>query len=542
MPLTRRTALQRLLASSLVGQARTGVAQPTRAAARTLRFVPEFNLLSLDPIVNTAYTTLQHSYMIYDTLFAMDASFSPRPQMVETFTISDDGCVYQFRLRPGLRFHDGAPVLARDCVASIRRWAARDVMGRLLLARTLEIAAIDESRFRLRLSDPFPLALHALAKISASPCVMMREKDAATDPFQAVAEPIGSGPFRFLPDEHRPGSLVAYAAYAEYVPRADPSSGYAGAKRAGVARVEWRIIPDAATQVVAIRAGEVDIIASPPPELLPQLRRDPALRVASFDQQGWLLYIRPNHIHPPFDDVRARRALMHLVDQRDFMAAAGGADTSHPCMAFMSCGPSVPGAAGMEQYGQPDLGRARALLAEAGYAGEPIVVLHPVDNPSLGGTAMLVMAQLRKIGVTVAPLSADLATVLSLRASQKPPGSGGWHLLPGRSLGIELASPLTNFPLASPCGRSAGGERDGWFGWPCDLVVEGLRAEWADAPDDAERSRIAGLLQQRAALSLPFIPVGQILTPLIHRRAVTGLIEMPVPVLWNATESGAETG
>lgn len=534
MPLTRRTTILGSLAASLAGRAGTGTAQRAGAAALTLRFVPEFDLRSFDPIVNTAYTTLQHGLMIYDTLFAMDASFTPRPQMVETFAISADGRVYDFRLRPGLRFHDGSAVLARDCAASIRRWAARDVMGRLLLGRAMQIVAIDDSRFRLRLSDPFPLALHALAKISASPCVIMREKDAVTDPFQAVAEPIGSGPFRFVRGEHVPGSLVVYAAHAEYVPRADPSNGYAGAKRAGVDRVEWRIIPDAATQVAAIRAGEVDIIGSPPPELLPQLRHDPALNVALLDRQGWLAYIRPNHLYPPFDDVRARQALMHLIDQRDFMAAAGS-DTSGPCMAFMSCGSSGSSAAGMQQYGTPDLARARALLAEAGYAGEPIVVLDPVDNPFLGSVAALIMAQLRKVGVTVAPLSADLATVLALRASQKPPGSGGWHLLPGRSLGIELASPLTNFPLASPCGRSASGQRDGWFGWPCDPAIETLRAEWADAPDDIERSRIAVLLQQRAALILPFIPVGQILTPLIHRRAVTGLVEMPVPVLWNAT-------
>ena len=534
MPLTRRSALLCSLASSLSMQAGTGQAQSSRSAIRTLRFVPDSDLASFDPIVNTAYSTLLHSYLVYDTLFALDGSFTPRPQMVDTMNTSADGRLYEFKLRPGLQFHDGAPVLARDCVASIRRWGARDVMGRLLLARTLELAALDESRFRLRLSAPFPLTLHALAKISASPCVIMREKDAATDPYRAVTDPIGSGPFRFLRQEHVPGSLVAYAAHAEYVWRAEPSNGYAGAKRAGVDRVEWRIIPDAATQVAAIRAGEVDIIGTPLPELLPSLRRDPALNVALFDPQGWLAYIRPNHLHPPFNDVRARQALMHLVDQAAFMAAAGGPDTSAPCMGFLSCGTN-PSAAGMERYGTPDLGRARALLAEAGYTGEPIVVLNPVDNAFLGSVALLIMAQLRTIGATVTPLSADLATVLSLRASQKPPGSGGWHLLPGRSLGIELASPLTNFPLASPCGRSSEGLREGWFGWPCDPVMEALRVQWSDAPDDIERARIADLLQQRAAATLPFIPLGRIMTPVIHRRAVTGLIEMPVPVLWNAT-------
>lgn len=75
----------------------------------------------------------------------------------------------------------------------------------------------------------------------------------------------------------------------------------------------------------------------------------------------------------------------------------------------------------------------------------------------------------------------------------------------------------------------------GWFGWPCDPEIEALRVQWADAPDEPERLRIAALLQLNAARSMPFVPLGQLLTPVIHRRAVRGLVEMPVPVLWNAT-------
>jgi peptide/nickel transport system substrate-binding protein len=534
MHLTRRTALAGSLTLGLASPAGLVRARPRRTV---LRFVPEFELRGMDPIVNTGLVTLQHGYMVYDTLFAMDRSFTPRPQMVDHYELSADRLTYDFRLRDGLRFHDGTAVGARDCVASIRRWAERDVMGRMLIARTQTLSVIDDKSFRISLATPFPPTLVALGKISSSPCFIMREREAASDPYRGVTEVVGSGPFRFLPDSYVPGSLAVYAANTAYVARTDPADGYAGAKRAGVHQVEWHIIPDAATQVDAIRAGEVDIIPTPSTDLLPLLRRDPAIAIDQTDRQDWLAYIRPNHLYPPFDDVRARQALALLVDQTEYMqAGVGGPDRWQFCWSFMACGETPRDAAAADTgSGRPDLPRARQLLQAAGYRGEPIVVLDPADNIMIGNITAVTISQLRKIGVTVQPRTVDLATMLAMRAITKPPGEGGWHLFHGRSLDVELSNPLTNFPLASPCTADESGDRAGWFGWPCDPAIERLRLQWADAADEAERQRIAGLLQDAAARSLPFIPLGQIDLPLVRRKAVRGLIDMPVPVLWNAT-------
>ena len=180
----RRTVIKGGLASTTIAAMAIGSpgGRAQQARSRLLRFVPEFDLRVLDPIANTGLSTLQHGYMIYDTLFALDRRFTPRPQMVERFDVSADGRIYNFVLRDGLKFHDGTEVRARDCVASMRRWAARDVMGRGINERMAALDALDDKSFRLTLREPYPIVIDALAKISGSPCFIMREREAATDP------------------------------------------------------------------------------------------------------------------------------------------------------------------------------------------------------------------------------------------------------------------------------------------------------------------------------------------------------------------------
>ena len=528
---TRRTLLAAAGATLAAPAFITGArAQRTNV----LRFVPEFDLPSLDPIVNTALPTNQHGYMVYDTLFAMDSSFTPRPQMVERYTTSADGLQWDFTLRENLRFHDGSPVRARDAAQSIRRWGARDVFGRLVMARTAALDAVDDRNFRLRLREPYPVLLDALAKVSSNVCFVMRERDAETEPTQAVSEVVGSGPYRYVRAEHVPGSRVVYEKFDGYVPRGEPADGYAGGKIARVARVEWHISPVPGTQAYALSTGEVDFVNSPSFDLLRVLRRARGVTVAVLDKQGWMGYMRPNHLHPPFNDVRARQALAHLVDQADYLrAAAADQDNWNTCRAFLVCGSPIGTEAGMDAYAKPDLDRARALLAEAGYKGEPIVVLHPTDNPILGGLSEVTISQLRKIGANVEVIAQDLAAAFARRANRQSPTAGGWHIFHTRSLGVEMNNPLTSFALASPCETDSAGNRTGWFGWSCDAAIERLRNAYATAATAADRRTIGEQLQAEAVRHLPYIPLGQILTPVAHRSTLSGVIAMPIPVMWN---------
>ncbi len=520
-----------LATPAIVGPARRAFAQ---ARARTLRFVPEFDVRVLDPIVNTGLSTLQHGYMVYDTLFAMDHKLTPRPQMVEQHEVSADRKAHNFRLRAGLKFHDGQPVRAADCIASIRRWGARDVMGRRMMAAVEDFDALDDRSFRMRLKQPYALVLDSLAKVSASPCLIMRESDAKTDPNTALAVSVGSGPYVHQPRESQPGAKIVYTRFADYQPRGEPADGFAGAKVARVERVEWQIMADPVTQVNALIAGEVDIVNTPPLDALAALRSARDVMVRNIDPQGWMAYIRPNHLHPPFSDVRARQALMALVEQPDYLrVAAGDAANWKACHAYMVCGSPMGSEAGTETYRRANRERARQLMQEAGYRGEPIVVLHPSDNAMLGAITLVTVQNLRAIGCTVDVQSSDLATAFARRARREAPAQGGWNIFHTRSLGVELNNPLTSFPLASPCGRDASGVPQGWFGWACDERIETLRANWMQAPDAATRRAVAEQIQQRAVEFVPFIPLGQIYTPIAHRANVQGIIEMPIPVLWN---------
>src|SRR6058998_85200 len=192
----RRTVLKGLAGVGSLA-ATGGISMPALsqgAAARTLRFVPQANLANFDPIWGTQYVVRNASVLVWDTLYGFDETLTPQRQMVESEENSSDGLTWTFKLRPGLKFHDGAPVLAKDVVASLTRWCARDPMGIMLKAIQQELTAVDDRIFKWVLKKPYPKMLLALAKNSTPMAFMMPERLAKTDPFKQIEEYIGSGP------------------------------------------------------------------------------------------------------------------------------------------------------------------------------------------------------------------------------------------------------------------------------------------------------------------------------------------------------------
>ena len=219
----RRTLLRAALGTAGLAAPRIGRAQ----GAGVLRFVPYVDLAILDPMVNTASQTRTYGYMVFDTLYAQDGSYRAQPEMVDGHQVEDEHRLWTLTLRDGLRFHDGTPVLARDCVASIRRWMVRDTFGQVLAAQVDELSALDDRRFRFRLKKPFPFLALAMGK-SQNPCFVMPERIAATDPFQQIRDATGSGPFRFLADEWNPGQRAVWGRFDGYQPRQEaPDAGSA---------------------------------------------------------------------------------------------------------------------------------------------------------------------------------------------------------------------------------------------------------------------------------------------------------------------------
>ncbi len=318
----RRLLLKSALASVLAAPA---LAQDWRAT--TLRFIPQANLTSFDPVWTTATVTNNHAFYVYDTLFAADMDLKPRPQMAEGHQISANGLVWTFKLREGLKFHDGSPVRAADCIASVKRWCQRDSFGLLLGKVTESWRALDDRTFELVLSRPFPMVLDALGKPDG-PAFIMPERLAQTESSKQVTEVIGSGPYRFIAGEYNSGSRVVYEKFEDYRPRSEEPSRGAGGKLAHFKRIEWHIMPDPATAAAAMQRGEMDWWERPPVDLQPLLARSRDITREVTDPAGRMAILRMNHMHPPFNNVKVRQAVRMAIIQEDYMRATQGDETS----------------------------------------------------------------------------------------------------------------------------------------------------------------------------------------------------------------------
>src|SRR5258708_14870875 len=183
--------------------------------------------------------------------------------MVESEEVSDDGLVWTFKLRPGLKFHDGTPVLSKDVVASLARWSARDPMGLMLKAIQNELSAVDDRTFKWSLKAPYPKMLLALGKNSTPCAFIIAERIAQTDPFKQIPDYIGSGPLKFAKSEWVPGAKAVFEKFADYMPRQEKASWLAGGKQMLVDRVEWVVGPGPPTAAAALQNGAVSWVETP---------------------------------------------------------------------------------------------------------------------------------------------------------------------------------------------------------------------------------------------------------------------------------------
>jgi peptide/nickel transport system substrate-binding protein len=455
------------------------LAQSSRA--RTLRFMPQAALANLDPIFSPSTIITTHAYCVFDTLYGANRALQPRPQMAEGHSVEDDGKRVKIRLRDGLRWHDGEPVRAQDCVASIKRWASRDGFGQILMRATAELSAPDDRTIQFHLHRRFPALFDALAKPGASPCFMMPERIAHNpgDRSLGLEHMIGSGPWRFIANEYVQGSRSHYARNDAYVPRDEPAEAASGGKRVHFDRLEMIWIPDGGTAAAALRTGEIDWIEYPLPDLVPVLERERNTQTQIYDPNGFLGFLRFNHLHPPFNDVRVRR---------------------------------------ME--------RARAALREAGYNGEPIIHINPSDFPAVTQQGRLTVELMRRLGVNIQPIEADWATILARRANRNPPAQGGWHLHNTNGPAATIANPAVSFAIRMN-GQAA------WPGWPSDAEAEAQVEAWIAADDQAAQDAAMRRLQEITWESLPFAPTGLFRLRTAFRRDLTGVLQGPNPFLWN---------
>lgn len=520
----RRTVLASALAVAGVGG--QAMAQP---AERPLRLVVNVGLQVLDPIASTSFITRNFGYMVFDTLVAMDSQGEFRPQMLEGWTVSDDGLTYTFTLRPGLEWHDGKPVTAEDCVASLKRWGARDSSGRRLMAATKELRADGENRFVLQLARPFGGVIDALGKPSLHVPFMMPARLAATPPTQAVTEIVGSGPFLFVKDEWVPGERTVFRRNPRYQPRPEPADGLAGGKVVHTERVEFVNISDPATRAAALQNGEVDYLEYAPLDFLPILQRDRNLVIA---RPGGIAQIMGglvlNHAQPPFNNLKVRQALQMAMDQSEVVAVHGLPEGMYQpqCLSMTMCGTRYSSEAGTDAIRTPSLDRARAMLRESGYNNERVVFLHSADSALINPMAMVVADRMKRAGFNVDVQTLDWATVAQRWLSREPVERGGWSAVPVVYTGFDLSDPLNNVGIGYNCTGSTP-----WL--YCDEALKPLLERFEAEADLAKRREIMAEINTRAIANVNFLLTGQFSSPAVWRKELQGVIDFGFPVLWN---------
>ncbi len=503
-----------------------------QAAKTVLRVVPQAEPQVFDPHQSGVNATQEHAALVYDTLFSWDADMVARPQMVEAWNKSDDGLLYSFTLRPGLKFHDLTSVTSRDVVATLRRLLVRDTQNQILAGLVAELQTKDERTFTLRLKEPFHYVEFLLCGSNGVMGGIMREKDALTNPFTPVKARIGSGPFRFAESEYQPGNKLVYEKFAEYVPRAEPASGFAGGKRALVDRVEWMIMPDAAVAYAALRQGEVDFLDAPPLDPLPTVANDSNIVIGDVWPIETYAVLRFNSLWPPFDNVKARQAVAHAVSQRDYMSAAYG-DPKYwrECYAFWICGSSNGTEVGSEDYRKPDMDKARALVRELGYDGRPVVLIGGSDVLPYQRMSLITADLLKQIGMNVDMQLSDWGSVAARRAKKDAPSKGGWNLFHTSANGAQLASPLTSPSTITTC------DGKNFPGWPCDQVEEDMRMQYIRETDPAKQKTLLDAMHRQLWQSLPYVPLGQFRQPFLWRSNIKGVLKTNTVVYWNIAKT-----
>jgi peptide/nickel transport system substrate-binding protein len=506
---------------------------PSLAAGKTITAVMHSDLRVIDPGMTTAYITRDHGYMVYDTLLATDSNFKIQPQMAD-WKVSDDKLTYTFTLRDGLKWHDGTPVTAEDCVASLKRWGKADGMGQKLMDFTASLEATDAKTITLKLKEPYGLVLESIGKPSSLVPFMMPKRLAETPPGTPIPEQIGSGPFKFVKAEFQPGVKVVYEKNTDYVPRKEPPSWTSGAKVVKVDRVEWITMADSQTAVNALQSGDIDFLEAPSFDILPVLSANPELKIETLNKLGYVTLGRMNFLYPPFDNVKVRRAALMAMNQKDVLdALVGNPEYYKICGAVFVCGTPLATDVGSESLVKGNgMAEAKKLLAESGYDGTPVVLMAPGDVGALKPQPIVAAQLLREAGFKVDVQATDWQTVVQRRASQKPPKEGGWSMFFTNWVGADVVNPVVNVSIS---GR---GKVGGWFGWPEDAKMEAMRDAFARSSSPEEQKKIAADIQKEVYDQVIYIPLGQYFAPSAWRKSLTGVLDGPAtPLFWNVDKS-----
>src|SRR5436305_753124 len=280
---------------------------------------------------------------------------------------------------------------------------------------------------------------------------------------------------------------------------------------------------------ISQKDGEIDFFKIPPIDLLDTLEGDPDIKVEVLNKTGNFGIMRINHLYPPFNNVDARKALLYLINQEEFMKASfGNAKYYRKCGSNFACGTPMENDENTQWFKEaPNLAKAKELFQKSGYDGRPVVLLHATNIDFMNNSAQIMAQRLRDIGVNAQLATSDWGGVITRRAVKAPPDQGGWNLFITWSGSASVGNAI------AWVGHQATGEK-GWFGWPTDDVHDKLRAKWSAAANIAEQNAVAPEMQKHDWDFVPHVWLGQWQSPVAYRKNLRGVLALPEIVpFWN---------
>jgi peptide/nickel transport system substrate-binding protein len=501
--------------------ATAAVAETFKCPTRGGHFVfgQEANINTLDQMTSLTISTRNIAMNMYESLMTRDENNNPILELAESMSEAPDHLSYTFKLRQGIRFHNGKAMTSADVVASFDRYAKVGIQ-RSTLANVAGWDAPDPQTFVIRMKQLQPTFIEALSSFSA-PIVIFPAELRDTPPMQ-MTKPVGTGPFELV--EVSPGSHVRIKRYDGYVPNTSfqQRTGFGGYKQACLDTVTFRIVTEPGARVAGLRTGELQGVEDLPTKSLPELKKDPKITILALNN-WWIQIANPNTSFPPTDNLLVRKAIQAALDMDEILDAASDGNYR------LNVGFQYPNQptytdAGKETYNLRDSALAKKYLTQAGYKGEPVILLTNKDYAPMYNSALVMQQQLQAIGVNAQMKVVDWPTSVQMMQNT----TEGWNFhFTGWGTQPALGPLATMQFLVNP----------GAMYKPKGNVDDPeLLAAWKDMnekPTAAERQEAFARMQKAVLEKVYSLPFGSFTKVQAVRANVKGFVPFRIPRMAN---------
>ncbi|MBI2218427.1 MAG: ABC transporter substrate-binding protein [Candidatus Rokubacteria bacterium] len=467
---------------------------------------------TLDPPTTTAVITREVTINTFEGLFALDAKYQPRPHLADGVDVRDGGKRYVIRLRKGVKFHNGKEMTSGDVVASLVRWGKLASPGKAIFKSVEAVEAKGPLTVEIRLKQPSAGLLTVLAQVDSAAVIMPEEIIKATGDGQ-LKEFVGTGPFKFV--EHKPDRHIKFARFDGYVSRTEPANGLAGQRVAYVDELYFIPVPDYATRQAGIATGEYTYIQQVKPDQYDRVKSTPGVDPVVAKPYGWAVAV-PNTKQGLMTDKRLRQAIQAALDIEPMMLAAMGHKDFFrldPGLFFQE--QAWHSKAGAELYNQKNKDKARRLLKEAGYQGQPVRWIVTTEYEHHYKPALVAKSQLEEIGFKIDLQVSDWATVVQRR--NKP----------------ELWDVFSTAFVFVPEPATSSQVNCNWPGWWCNPEKDELLQAMQKEPDFKKRYAIWEKVQAIFYADAGRIRFGDYFRLDAKRKEVQGYRPGPYMHFWN---------